>query len=684
MAISFTQPHLDLLTNTRKSNGSQNSYGDNSSISRRDNFSPLESPYYAISEQMRRELQPLQPQTSNVPNLSTLLQTAQSEIRKISKHIDTLKNLASRSADATQSSNARDFFQKDFYSTLNKINESANNMNWNGMIVSNGNERYRINQTSTQNNNIGNDYSNTGKAQNVNNVNGSTKSYFQKTDTVDSSEIPGAQATSEITASGNLNAAEPIIVSIGNYTSPNYSKTVTSATTLKLSDGSTVVAKSGTYRVGHSIPQKTSVQVYDSQGNLHNIPIQLEKTEANKWQVSLSGLRYKEVTISSGDEDDEDARTTTVQQLIDSYAYVKENDGSYTQISFLDASGTLTTCFEINFNPNGETNSLMDLSTRIQLVYNFDQVTSYYKDEDGNTILGTPPAGSDDVTTYSTTAYVQRDGSYTISYLRSSSEDDDDNAFAGTKIAVTTNPPGVARIGDQAITTYTDYPTIVSYNTAAPIIGASPTGSSVNFIGLTQYAGENTAYLTSDGATAAERESNLQQNQPQTQNDVQINVRPVSTRDDFRQFGVTPMPIHNNLLPNDNNSRQPIININLINLHTNFLGTDDLISPQGRFLNPFDQQRYDSFSGNVSMQNNWTDIVKGASRRNLNSIDIMSQRNADIALRVIEGALSQVQRELSNINSYIQRFIQQNNLNNQNLINNSLMNNNRIDRYNFV
>ena len=74
-------------------------------------------------------------------------------------------------------------------------------------------------------------------------------------------------------------------------------------------------------------------------------------------------------------------------------------------------------------------------------------------------------------------------------------------------------------------------------------------------------------------------------------------------------------------------------------------------------MNPFDQQRYDSFSGNSDKQNDWLEIVMGASNRKLNSIDIMSQRNAAIALRVIEDALGQVQRELSNVNSYIQRFI---------------------------
>ena len=101
-----------------------------------------------------------------------------------------------------------------------------------------------------------------------------------------------------------------------------------------------------------------------------------------------------------------------------------------------------------------------------------------------------------------------------------------------------------------------------------------------------------------------------------------------------------------------------VININIMNMHPQFLGTGALLSPQGRFMNPFDQNMFDSFSGNTIRQNEWMEIIRGASNKNLNMINIMSQRNAAIALRVVEGALQQVQRELANVSAYIQRFTQ--------------------------
>ena len=189
MAVQFNNPFLDLLSNTssKKTDGRSNS---NSPLNRRDDFSPLDSPYYAIQEQMRRELQPSQPKTNNVQNLSTLLQNAQSNLRKISQYIGNLKDLASRAADQMQTDDARGFFQTDFYGTLGKIDDSANNMSWNGMIVSEGNSRYRINQVNVQSVDSSN-----SKIQNT----GSINKLEKPTDMTD--KIPGAITKREITFS---------------------------------------------------------------------------------------------------------------------------------------------------------------------------------------------------------------------------------------------------------------------------------------------------------------------------------------------------------------------------------------------------------------------------------------------------------------------------------------------------
>lgn len=57
---------------------------------------------------------------------------------------------------------------------------------------------------------------------------------------------------------------------------------------LKMSDGSTFKVNSGSYTVGHSTPISTSFTAYDSQGNAHIVPVLIEKSAENTWQLSLA------------------------------------------------------------------------------------------------------------------------------------------------------------------------------------------------------------------------------------------------------------------------------------------------------------------------------------------------------------------------------------------------------------
>ena len=639
MAVQFNNPFLDLLSNTssKKTDGRSNS---NSPLNRRDDFSPLDSPYYAIQEQMRRELQPSQPKTNNVQNLSTLLQNAQSNLRKISQYIGNLKDLASRAADQMQTDDARGFFQTDFYGTLGKIDDSANNMSWNGMIVSEGNSRYRINQVNVQSVDSSN-----SKIQNT----GSINKLEKPTDMTD--KIPGAISTREITFSGNLNANEPIITAIDDLTTYGSSIKVGKGTysVLTLTDGSTMTVTDGRFTVGHSVPQSTNIQVYDSQGMAHNIPISLEKTAANTWVASLSSL----TTAGTSPALDGSIHTSSAPV----YSYIKEEDGTYTRVSFIDNEDTLVSSFTVNFNTSGQPAGI--LTSKIRLEYNFDAYPQNSEDEPR--------------------MFIQRPGGL-YTYV-----DNNGNTY------VTSNsikPAGYLSSIQKGLSQFYigDNPTFEN-----AINGATVTTPTFNFSGLTQYVGQNTANVSSDGMSADARQnlnSSPSQNEfPSTQNNLPFDghLKPMDFRPNNNNFP----PHNNNIYPsirpvNDNvTNQQPIINIYFLNVNTKNLGTSNLISPQGRFLNPFDQQRYDSYFGNNTSQNDFMDIIKGASNRRLNSIDILSQRNASIALRVIEGALSQIQSELSNVNSYIQRFIG-NNINNHNTNTNNIIMDNRIMRDNFI
>lgn len=74
---------------------------------------------------------------------------------------------------------------------------------------------------------------------------------------------------------------------------PAGSKKITAAT-LKLSDDTTQVVTSGKYTADHSIPLATTVNVYDSLGVEHVVPINIEKSDQNTWLAYLAKTTLKE------------------------------------------------------------------------------------------------------------------------------------------------------------------------------------------------------------------------------------------------------------------------------------------------------------------------------------------------------------------------------------------------------
>ena len=650
MAINFTNPYLDLLTtaNTKKSNGKNFS---SNSVDRRDDFSPFDSPYYAISEQMRREMQPTQTRSAKIPTLSNLLQTAQSELRNIFKQIGMLKDLANRAADMAQTDDARNFFQKDFYSTLGKINNSADNMNWDGLVIPNGNEQYKINQVSNNNNG----------SYNIGKVKETTVNNFY-----DLGEPVRAAATTQIKFQGNLNASTSAIESINGTDVIGTQVEVAKGTAIKLKDGSTVFAtNSGTYTIGHSVPISSTISVYDSLGKAHEVPINMEMcpeemiqedltngiARKSCWKVSLAYDSWQMVPDDSGNTS---SPATSTKIRLDDGTIVEMSDDIYV---YFNTDGTFSHLIQEKSN---EGDTLTDLNARSGnspqfLVANNTGLSSADGNFGNHARDGAANASAAQISPNTpNTANVIGDTDTSIAYLvlkYTQAYDSDTN----TNTAM-----------DQKLDAY-NYSTGLHEDRRVQIIFNDKDTP------VTQYAGDNTVYPSSDGMTADDVNKMLQlkRNQKEETNNIQ---QPFSN--DITQFNPVMPKYHFKPNPSD----QSFININLRNMHTNFLGTDDLISPQGRFLYPFDQQRYDSFGGNLNLQNDWMDVVRGASRKNLNSINIMSQRNASIALRVLQGALEQVQNELRNVGSYIQLYTQ---LNKTQQISN-MMNNNSSNRYNFL
>ena len=310
------------------------------------------------------------------------------------------------------------------------------------------------------------------KVQGWNAVNGSLNTNSQPTDIiVPTGKTMEAAATTEITFNGNLNANEPLITAINSYTTQGYTINITDGkvSNLTLSNGSTISVTSGRYTIGHSVPMSTTLQIYDSEGMAHSVPIQLEKTSANTWMASLSGLTTAgtyPTTVSQG----ESGYLALPNTMASVYSYVKESDGTYTRVSFINNDGTLATGFTVHFDTSGK--AIGDLTCAMRLEYNFDA----YPDEDNPSMFIQRPGGlftyvDSNGNTYVTSNLYQPSGyPHSLSALRSNE-------------SLSNYVSGVSTF-------------------ASAVNGASVTEPTANFAGLTQYVGSNSAYPTADGNVA--------------------------------------------------------------------------------------------------------------------------------------------------------------------------------------
>ena len=312
------------------------------------------------------------------------------------------------------------------------------------------------------------------KVQGWNAINGSLNTNSQPTDIiVPTGKTMEAQATTEITFNGNLNANEPLIVAIDAYTTAGYTTKIEDGkiANLTLSNGNTLTVTSGRYTVGHSVPMSTILQAYDSEGMSHNVPIQLEKTSANRWVASLASL------TTAGTYPTESG--TLASSMTSVYSYVKESDGTYTRVSFINNDGTLATCFPINFTTSGQTYGTLTCTMRLE--YNFDALPTNSTDEPQ--IYVQRPGGlytyrSSDGHTYVTSNLV-RPSNY-ISVFGGGGEDSGGDESVSASISAL----------------------LASYTYTSAVNGASVTEPTANFASLTQYVGSNSAYPSANGNVA--------------------------------------------------------------------------------------------------------------------------------------------------------------------------------------
>lgn len=123
---------------------------------------------------------------------------------------------------------------------------------------------------------------------------------------VEAGKSMASKATTNTTYSNNLDSSAPTITGIVATKADGSTVTLDAvkidgtytAATLTMSDGTTqTISSKGdiTYTKNHSLPVSTTLNVYDSLGNLHSVPVILEKDgTANEWSVNLASASIKE------------------------------------------------------------------------------------------------------------------------------------------------------------------------------------------------------------------------------------------------------------------------------------------------------------------------------------------------------------------------------------------------------
>lgn len=178
--------------------------------------------------------------------------------------------------------------------------------------------------------------------------------------TIPAGKSMAAKATTTATYANNLNAAALTIkaMSGGN---PAGTASTTNPVTLTMSDGSTVTQTSGVYQVGHSLPVTTTITVYDTLGNSHNIPVYFTKTKTdstngNEWTVSIAndGTGSSQITESDG-------TTTTITMADQTINFT--TDGKYN-------SGSGTIALTLSNGSAADQSVLLDVSNLTQYAGN--------------------------------------------------------------------------------------------------------------------------------------------------------------------------------------------------------------------------------------------------------------------------------------------------------------------------
>ena len=111
----------------------------------------------------------------------------------------------------------------------------------------------------------------------------------------------------------------------------------------------------------------------------------------------------------------------------------------------------------------------------------------------------------------------------------------------------------------------------------------------------------------------------------------------------------SPLKIHHG--PKDNQATNFYIN----DMHTKSLGTKNLVDGTN-FENEDDEARYWALSVNKKLQAEWLKTLEAAQNKNLDDILVTTKKDANVAIRVLDGAIDYALNESTRMGAYLQRL----------------------------
>ena len=578
-----------------------------------------DSAMYAISEKMREQIRSMEQDTQNVQNGSSLFKIADGGISNIVEELRNLKELAINAANDTNTDQDRATIQKEFSHKMANINDIATTTNYNGKTLLDGTYSLMVS---------------TGQ------------------DLVGIPEIVG-------------------------YTERKVTYTKNSVTRNRQVDGNIAI------RENNNNPDiAKNFFAIDSKVSTYTSGRYLRSGRGVEGDIAFSGNSYGGWSYAKATMDASDYSTAVTVASAFSGGGVSDSSKFVNWLSFYpnrldsimgdisDTRGQIGVSMNFTFSSNNPTISELDGEGFSILCGACNQYINIVFDASKNNADSEYTLSNNDVYRCS----------YVIGVQDLTTVDNDtlsEAIFKGVQAAHTNNTGSIHYYDDVSYTydaegAATDTK-VVSTNLDAyhfvsvslnPQYDSNDSSKGSKYI-FTKTASPNMIFL-SEGVLVGVNDENAlpkgvnEQTQFLTSTFTETIREPIyqyhyEMRDSYAPEGV-PLKIHHGTKANQ------AIAFFINDMHTKSLGKDDLfiddktLPEEERFLKSEDRDRYWALSYDTKKQADFLETVRLASGKTLDYASVTTQKNANVAVKIVENAIDYALNEATRVGSYLQRL----------------------------